>query len=171
VPLVSPTGKIVGYYDHQAARAGLQITGGYAAIAPFFLPGSWMGDLLGEISPGATHAIDEAIEEAIEQHHPHPKHMGGAVDQELVPLRVSLHRALHSQLASALKEAGFPPVGGRSGSTVKWGEHFADKPGRREKAIEILRQVTANFDRVNGTSITPKLEQTLGRGAGANPPS
>lgn len=141
----------------------MKITGAYAAIAPVFEPGSWMGDLLAEIAPGGANAISDGIEEAIRNHHPWPKYLGGPEEQELAPLRESLHRAFHSQLGSAMRELDFPPVGGVTGSTDKWEDYFLTNPGTREKAIEILRQVTADFDRTHGTSIGPKLELALRR--------
>jgi hypothetical protein len=67
-----------------------------------------------------------------------------------------------------MRQLDYPPVGGVTGSTQKWADYFAKNEGSREKAIEILRQVTADFDRANGTSIGPKLEQALK--GGANPP-
>ena len=161
VPIRSPEGHIVGYYDHQAANEGLKITGAYAAVAPFFQPGSWMGDLIGQVAPKAPAVISEAIEEAISRHHPWPKYLGGPSEQELVPLRNSLHRALHSQLGAAMRKAGFPPVGGSTGSTDSWAEYFTANPRSREKAVEILRQVISDFDRVHGTSINPRLETML----------
>ena len=75
-------------------------------------------------------------------------------------LRKSLHTAFHTQLRVTMRKAGFPPMGGVEGSTEKWADVLAD-PARRQKAVEILRQVTANFDRANGTSIGPRLETVL----------
>jgi len=169
VPLKDPiSDQVIGYYDHQAANAGLKITGAYAAVAPIFQPGSWMGDLLAEVAPGGASAISDGIEEAIRGHHPWPKYLGGRGVHKKTPLRDSLHRAFHSQLGSTMRQLGYPPVGGVTGSTPKWADYFIDNPGSREKALELLRQTTADFDRTNGTSIGPKLEQALK--GGAKPP-
>ncbi|MDB5427768.1 MAG: hypothetical protein JWR47_225 [Phenylobacterium sp.] len=46
VPLTSPEGHVVGYYDHQAAKAGLGITAQYAQIAPWLQPAGWMDGLI-----------------------------------------------------------------------------------------------------------------------------
>ena len=51
-----------------------------------------------------------------------------------------------------------------------WLEHFKNNPEAEEKAIEILRQVTSDFDRAHGTSITPKLEKALGSAGKGKPP-
>jgi hypothetical protein len=178
VPLKDSTGRVVGYYDHQAANAGLKITGAYAAVAPLFIPGSEAADLLAELAPGGAEAIGDGIEEAASNkigqaaanHHAWPKYLGGPKEQELVALRKSLHDAFHTQLRVTMRKAGFPPMGGVTGTAPKWAQYFAQNPGSREKAIEMLRQVTSDFDRANGTSISPRLEQVL-RDAGANPPN
>ncbi len=146
VPIKDSVGNTTGYYDHQAANAGLKITGAYAAVAPLFQPGAWMGDLLAEVAPGAAGAITEGIQDAvadgpaarIHNHHPHPLFMGGDASQELVPLPERLHVRLHSDLMDALRQEGFPRVGGRGGSRVDWARYFAENPGRREHAIGIL---------------------------------
>jgi len=69
-----------------------------------------------------------------------------------------------------LVAATSPGVGGIGGGTRNWADYFAKTPGSEEKAIEILRQVTADFDRAHGTSITPKLEKAL-ESAGKGKPS
>lgn len=46
VPLTDPEGHVVGYYDHQAAKAGLGITAQYAQIAPWLQPAGWMDGLI-----------------------------------------------------------------------------------------------------------------------------
>jgi hypothetical protein len=46
VPLTDPEGHIVGYYDHQAAKAGLGITAQYAQIAPWLQPAGWIDGLI-----------------------------------------------------------------------------------------------------------------------------
>jgi hypothetical protein len=52
-------------------------------------------------------------------------------------------------------------LGGRAGSRDQWLKHFAKFPEAEDQAIEILRRVTAEFDRAHGSSITPKLEKAL----------
>lgn len=51
VPLTNPEGRVVGYYDHQAARAGLELTGRYAQIAPWLQPAGWMDGLIASGAP------------------------------------------------------------------------------------------------------------------------
>jgi len=111
--------------------------------------------------PGASAIVARAIGEWVERHHPYPKFLGGPAAQELVELIVSKHRAFHADLSSALRNAGFPRVGERKGGTRDWEKYFKANPEAEEKAIEILRQVTADFGRTHGTSITPKLEKAL----------
>ncbi|MBL8771335.1 MAG: hypothetical protein JNK30_08120 [Phenylobacterium sp.] len=75
----------------------------------------------------------------------------------------------HDDLAKALKEAGFPRVGGRGGGTEDWTEYFRLNPEKQDEAIEILQRVTRDFDRKNGTKISKYLDDTLGKGKA--PPS
>jgi hypothetical protein len=164
VPLRGPTGEVVGDYDHQAARAGLEITGHYADLAQnVYQPELEFPGLLEHLVPGASAIVARGIGEWVERHHPYPKFMGGPAAQELVELYVSKHRAFHADLASALRDAGFPRVGGWRGGTRDWLKYFMANPETEEKAIEILRQVTADFDRAHGASITPKLERSAGK--------
>jgi hypothetical protein len=51
VPLTNPEGQVVGYYDHQAAKAGLGITAQYAQIAPWLQPAGWMDGLIASGGP------------------------------------------------------------------------------------------------------------------------
>jgi hypothetical protein len=162
VPLKGTGGKTIGYYDHQAGATGLKITSIYAGIAPFFQPGGWMDGLLEGSSPRVASAIAEGIEEALHGHHPHPLYMGGDANQERELLRASLHRMLHSKLGGALRELGFPPVGGITGSRTHWQQYFDLNPGSREQALQVLRQISKEFDQRYGTSIIPKLDKTLG---------
>jgi hypothetical protein len=83
--------------------------------------------------------------------------MGGAADGERVDLVGRLHRAFHSMLGKAHREAGFPPVGGKSGSKIMWDKHYDRYPGSREEAMEILRRVSREFDEIYGTNISSKL--------------
>jgi hypothetical protein len=139
----------------------LEITGHGADVAQnLYTPDVPIG-MLEHIAPGAAAAIARAIDEWTEFHHPFPKFMGGPIRQDLEALKAWRHRVFHADLASALREAGFPPVGSRAGSKAAWLDHFRMKPGSEEKAIEILRRVTADFDRAHGSSITPKLEKAL----------
>jgi hypothetical protein len=167
-PLHSPAGQVIGYYDHQGAKAGLELTGHYANIAQnVYQPDLAMPGLLEHLLPGASAIVARGLEEWVERHHPYPKFMGGPAAQELVELIANKHRAFHADLAAALREAGFPQVGGRTGSADHWFDYFKTNPGTEDKAIEILRQVTADFDRTHGTLITPKLEKaphSVGKG-------
>ena len=163
VPLTTPAGHTVGSYDHQAAATGLDILGKYAAIAPFLIPGDVLEAFPESGGARVANAITDGIEEAIERHHPIPKFMGGAANQDLVPLRQSLHRAFHQNLAAALRDDGtFPSVGGPKGSAADWAKHFETKDGSYEQAIEILRRVSGDFDDQFGTSISSKLDKELG---------
>lgn len=60
---------------------------------------------------------------------------------------------------------------GPNGSKAAWLDHFRMNPGSEEKAIEILRRVTADFDRTQGSSITPKLEKALEAAGKGKPPT
>jgi hypothetical protein len=136
-------------------------------------------DLLSALGPDAEAAVADGIADspagkaaadAIHGHHAEPKFMGGAVDQELVPLQASLHRALHGALAKALGDEGFPPVGGINGSAIKWAKHFELNPGSREEAMEILRRVSREFDQMYGTNISSKLAPAPPPPGGEAPP-
>jgi hypothetical protein len=124
-----------------------------------------MDSLLAKAGPAVTNAVRQGIEEALQNHHPNPRFMGGAANQALVPLRQSLHQNFHSALRSALKDVGFPNVGGRGGAARDWAAHFRANPGSYDKAMQILRQVSRDFDKANGTSISKYLERELARGA------
>jgi hypothetical protein len=110
-----------------------------------------------EIGPDVVRGI-------IQRHHSLPKFMGGVAKQELTNLYHSLHQNLHGKLAVALKEAGFPRVGGKGGGTVDWAEYFRLNPQSRDEAVEILRRVTRDFDKANRTSVSRYLENELGKG-------
>jgi hypothetical protein len=135
--------------------------------------------LLSALGPEAEAAVAEGIAEspaakaaadAIHSHHVDPKYMGGAADGERVDLVDELHRRFHSMLGKAHREAGFPPVGGKSGSAEKWAEHYARNPGSRDEAMEILRRVSREFDETYGTNITSKLRPPTATKAGPAPP-
>lgn len=161
VPITSPEGNVVGYYDHQAAKAGLGLTAEYAQVAPLFQPGGWMDGLLENGGSRIASAISDGIEEAVENHHALPKFMGGAADQETIALRKSLHRGVHAVLHPALKDAGLLNVGGKGGATADWLRYFDEVPGSREKAFQVLRNVYGEFDRIHGTAIAKHLEKVL----------
>lgn len=57
-PLTSPGGHVVGYYDHQAAKAGLEITAQYAKMAPWLQPAGWIDGLIA--GGGRRVALSEA---------------------------------------------------------------------------------------------------------------
>lgn len=70
----------------------------------------------------------------------------------------------HADLGAALKKAGFPRVGGRGGGAEDWTRHFTENAGSREEAMEILRRVTRDFDKRNGTWISRYLDDALESG-------
>jgi hypothetical protein len=97
-------------------------------------------------------------------------YMGGSPDQERVRILDELHRDFHSTLGAAHREAGFPPVGGRSGSGVNWAKHYDLHPGSRDEAFEILRRVSREFDELHQTNISSKLPRTPGSTQVGPPP-
>ena len=117
----------------------------------------------GEILEGlGLRGFLEGSRAGINAHHVDPKFMGGRPDGETYDLIQSFHRLFHARLQPALKAADFPPVGGKTGSTTDWLDFFDKNPGARDKAIEILRQVSRDFDIEFGTSIRPALEKEIG---------
>lgn len=97
----------------------------------------------------------------VQGHHPWPKFMGGPVQQDLARLHQSLHGKFHSELGAALKEAGFPRVGGIGGATEDWATHFKMNPERFDKSVEVLQDTTRQFDKKNGTWISKYLDRAL----------
>jgi hypothetical protein len=95
-----------------------------------------------------------ALSGKIVLHHGYPMFMGGARKQTLAPIIESVHTDYHPTLPSALKKAGFPPVGGRTGSTERWLEYFRQDPEREAEANRILEEVTRKFDRQNNTGFS-----------------
>lgn len=81
-----------------------------------------------------------------------------------------MHRAFHDALRTEVRKAGFPPIGGKSGSAEIWQKMFADDPAKREQAIEILQRVTRDFDIGRGTSVRPYLDRELGMVKPGSPP-
>jgi hypothetical protein len=73
-------------------------------------------------------------------------------------------------LRTELRKAGFPPIGGKTGSADAWQEVFKAAPAKRQRAIEILKRVTHDFDIERGTSIGPQLDRELGMMKPGNPP-
>jgi hypothetical protein len=133
--------------------------------------GSWAATILsgGEAlaAPGALKALgldgilESGVKGAIHAHHVDPRFMGGRAEQETYDLIAKFHQKFHGNLQRALKEAGFPPVGSKAGSREVWAEFFDKYAGARDKAVEILRQVSRDFDIEHGTSILPSLEKEL----------
>lgn len=76
----------------------------------------------------------------------------------------------HVDLEAALKQAGFPRIGGKGGGGANWAEFFASNAGKRDEAIAILQRVTREFDRKNGTKISKYLDDSLAKGKGPTPP-
>lgn len=120
------------------------------------------GGLAGEALKGLRYKIGQDVIRGIfHGHHSWPKFMGGPTEQELTRLYKSLHVDFHSELATALKEAGFPRIGGKGGSIEDWARYYSENAGKADEAIEILRRTTRDFDRRNGTNISKYLEGTL----------
>lgn len=162
-PMTSPQGNVVGYYDHDAGKVGLQITAAYAGIAPIFQSGGWLDAVGTKAASPVIQAIDNGIVEALQRHHPVPRHMGGRWLQELAPLRTSLHTELHDMLRMAFKEAGFPSVGGKQGSRDVWLRYFETNPDSYGEALKILQRVTRDFDKAKGTNVTYYLDRELAK--------
>jgi hypothetical protein len=124
---------------------------------------SMIKDLGYDIGPAVVRGI-------VQGHHTWPRFMGGPAEQELARLHHSLHTKFHGELGAALKEAGFPRVGGIGGATKDWAKHFADNPGSFEKATDVLRDTTRTFDKKNGTWITRYLDRALPKETLPSPP-
>lgn len=141
--------------------AATLLTGGEALAAPGALEALGLDGILGSGVKGAIHA-----------HHVEPMFMGGRAEQKTYDLIAQFHRKFHSELQAALKEGGFPRVGGKGGSRDDWMEFFKANPEARDRAVEILRRVSRDFDIERGTSILPALEKELrlGRSAAGVPP-
>jgi hypothetical protein len=76
------------------------------------------------------------------------------------------------ELAAALKQAGFPRIGGRGGGTKDWARYFEENPARQDEALEILRRVTKDFDKRNNTKISGYLDGALAKSKpSTSPPS
>lgn len=101
------------------------------------------------------------IKGAIHGHHVYPKFMGGRLTQKTYELIAQFHSKFHVNLQAALKGPGIPRVGGRGGSKDDWAEFFKMYPEARDKAVEILRRVSRDFDIEHGTLILPALEKEL----------
>lgn len=129
------------------------------------------GFVAGEIFKGLGYKIGPDIVRGIIQgHHSWPMFLGGPSKQDLARLYQSIHGMFHDDLAKALKEVGFPRVGGRGGGTANWAEYFRLNPARQEEALEILQRVTREFDRKNGTKISKYLDGSLAKGKAPTPP-
>jgi len=185
VPLRSPTGAVVGPYDHQVVSAAFDLTGKAAAVAPFFDPALWAGIpeimvAIGAARAGAVRSALAAVQRGtIDGHHVIPKFMGGAVKDPTLPLDTGVHIANHQVLNAGLKKPpmalqlgrpNFPPVGGSGGSTADWGNFLFEHPGRYDDALTVLRATAAKIDRKYGTSIGVELSKRLkpSQGRGRN---
>lgn len=154
--------------------------GKIAAGIPAFFSGIGMAEgLLSALGPATETAVADGIADisaakaaakAFHDHHPEPKYMGGPKNQELVRIEDELHRRFHNMLARAQREAGFPRVGGRGGSKAVWDDHFDRNPGSRDKAMEILRRISQEFDEAYGTNINSKLPPAPNPGGIGTPP-
>lgn len=140
---------------------------GIGAGAIDFLAG---GGLAAEVLGGLGYRIGpDFIRGVIEGHHAFPKFMGGPNKQDLARLFQSLHREFHAELSAALKKADFPRVGGQGGGTTDWAEFFKLNDGKRDEALQILRDVSRSFDRRRGTRISKSLDAALTRSEGPPP--
>ncbi len=87
-------------------------------------------------------------------HHGIPKFLGGDEEQEMYGVESALHTgqgSFHEILRQALKDEGFPPVGGTEGSILKWEQFFEERPGAQTKAFQVLYDVAKNYDFENQT--------------------
>jgi len=125
---------------------------------------------LDALGPGVRRAVQRGIFGPGHGHHPIPRFMGGAADQALADMAPPMHRAFHDALRTELRKAGFPPVGGTSGSAEVWLKMFKADPTKRQQAIDILKRVSRDFDVERGTSIWPNLDRELGMAKAGTPP-
>ncbi|MDP3703363.1 MAG: hypothetical protein Q8R78_03150 [Candidatus Omnitrophota bacterium] len=129
------------------------------------------GGLAGQVVKGLGYKIGpDVVRGIIESHHGWPKFMGGPSKQELADLYNSIHTMYHGELAAALKQAGFPRIGGRGGGTKDWAFFFVKNPARQDEALEILRRVTRDFDKRNNTKISGYLDGALAKGKPSTSP-
>lgn len=112
----------------------------------------------------------EVVQGIIEGHHGWPKFMGGPTKQKLADLYHNIHTMYHDELAAALKQAGFPRIGGRGGGTKDWARYFEENPAREREALDILRRVTRDFDKRNNTKISNYLDRALAKGKPSTSP-
>jgi hypothetical protein len=121
-----------------------------------------VGAIAGGLAKHLSYDIGgDVIRGIVQGHHPWPRFMGGPAQQELARLHQSLHTKFHGQLGAALKDAGFPRVGGIGGSTEDWAAHFKLNPQSFDKAVDVLRDTTRQFDKKNGTWISKYLDRAL----------
>ena len=91
--------------------------------------------------PGAKGVVAEAIH----LHHPWPMYLGGAVEQDLVPLPRSLHVEFHRRL-----DVDLPKWRGTA--------HYESLgPTERQQALQVLAAHTKNFDAEYGTKLYDAL--------------
>jgi RHS repeat-associated protein len=98
-----------------------------------------VGGLVGEI--GVARGAAAAAEDAIRLHHTWPKYLGGAAEQDLVPLSKSLHDAFHSGLDKILPR--------------QWGSAYYEglSQAARQQVLGDLAAYTKAFDAKNGTQL------------------
>ena len=155
-----------GEWSHNIDWGGVsKDIGSIAGGALSFMEGGGFANTLIE---GAGYKIGpDVVRGIVEGHHSWPKFMSGPNKQELARIHHSIHRMFHGDLSSALKQAGFPRIGGTGGSTDDWAKFFGANVDKRDEAIAILQRVTKEFDRKNGTKISKYLDQSLARGNAA----
>jgi RHS repeat-associated protein len=141
-----------------------------AAIGAAFGPLGLYGNA-GRLGVGVGSLSDDAargITSAMHGHHPIAKFLGGNSSQVLTRLPQVLHTGtggFHSQLNAALRAAFGRSGGGASGSATEWAKFFSANPGSQRQAMDILLDVSRNFDFVNGTSVTSDVWTNVINGA------
>jgi RHS repeat-associated protein len=151
----------------EAGRDALYGVAGGAAIGAAF---KGAGAAVKAFTGGAGAATAQAITKAISGHGHHPiaKFLGGSANQVLTRLPQALHTGkggFHSQLNAALRSRFGMVGGGVGGSRNAWATYFAANPGSQREALDILLDVSRNFDVVNGTSVTQGVWTNIMNGA------
>lgn len=99
-----------------------------------------------------------------ELHHSLAQFLGGDFKQVLTKLPRSIHRELHRDLASTLRNAGMPRVGGSGGSRLDWQRYMRANPGAQRQALDALLDVSRQIDMKHGTRVTSDLWDNIVNG-------
>jgi RHS repeat-associated protein len=143
--------------------AGFGAAGGAAFRGAGLLYKAWHGG--GAAGGALTNAIRESVTHG---HHPIPKFLGGFANQTVTRLPQAIHTGtggFHSQLNAALREAFGRVGGGRNGSAEAWRQFFLQNPGTHRQAMDLLLDVSRNFDAANGTAVTQAVWNSVINGA------